>query len=150
MTAIPPPLIQPSPQCSDKHQSDQNSTLSLEKSSEIHNKMLKALSSTVINACEFYTKHNFMKGEKWMLTISKWPDSILTTYEIFNKEISTSLNTSNIGKYSFTVDNCFLNNIYIAFRPIDNFTKPSYWFNNNYIHDNLKKKIILFVFAEEQ
>lgn len=92
-----------------------------------------------IKICEFYTKHKFIKGENWMLTISKWPSSVLTTYEIFNKEINFS--EGLVGNCSFTVKDCLINNIYVSFRPIENFTKPSYWFSNTFIRSHPREII---------
>jgi len=95
-----------------------------------------------IQLCEFYTKHIFMKGENWMLTISKWPDSIMTNYEIMNKEISPPDTSNWTGTHSFIIKNCFISNIYVAFKPIENFTKPAYWTCNSFIQ-NKPRKIFL-------
>ena len=93
--------------------------------------------SCKIIECDFYTKHKYMNGENWMLTISKWPTTTITEYEILTNE----LNQSN-GNKSFTINNCYIKSIYVGFRPIKNFTKPNYWFSNKIISKNNEKKLI--------
>jgi len=120
----------------------QSNDKAIEKS-DSHDKFLTTLCN--IEICEFYTKHNFIKGENWMLIISKWPNSIITTYETLTSEL-----TSSNDRCSFSMLNCFISNIYVAFRPIDNFTKPSHWFSNNFIKNKTKKILLEYRHNEDE
>ncbi len=90
-----------------------------------------------IESCEFYTTHKFIDESNWVFTIFKWPTTYIKTYDTFSKHLR-----SPTGKCMFAIEGGVINNIYVAFRPIENFTNPKHWFCNQYV-ENQSQKILI-------